>query len=122
MLTAISQHLVEEAIKGRSYLLHAWSDTAYLGYLQRCHFLENNIICWHNSLLFKCSQPRFYSCQPSLSLFELLTQFDLFEPEHPPYLVRGRLLVQEESDLLQRQRSEERRVGKECRSRWSPYH
>src|SRR5256885_13926886 len=24
--------------------------------------------------------------------------------------------------LLERQRSEERRVGKECRSRWSPYH
>src|SRR5256885_6264445 len=24
--------------------------------------------------------------------------------------------------LLQRARSEERRVGKECRSRWSPYH
>ena len=23
---------------------------------------------------------------------------------------------------LQRDRSEERRVGKECRSRWSPYH
>ena len=23
---------------------------------------------------------------------------------------------------LQKQRSEERRVGKECRSRWSPYH
>src|SRR5256886_7751904 len=25
-------------------------------------------------------------------------------------------------DLSQRMRSEERRVGKECRSRWSPYH
>ena len=25
-------------------------------------------------------------------------------------------------DLLMPQRSEERRVGKECRSRWSPYH
>src|SRR2546426_3340301 len=25
-------------------------------------------------------------------------------------------------DRLDRQRSEERRVGKECRSRWSPYH
>ena len=25
-------------------------------------------------------------------------------------------------NLLKRQRSEERRVGKECRSRWSPYH
>src|SRR2546428_1467905 len=24
--------------------------------------------------------------------------------------------------LLERERSEERRVGKECRSRWSPYH
>ena len=24
--------------------------------------------------------------------------------------------------LLDKQRSEERRVGKECRSRWSPYH
>src|SRR3712207_9509751 len=26
------------------------------------------------------------------------------------------------STFLQRARSEERRVGKECRSRWSPYH
>src|SRR3989449_6271635 len=26
------------------------------------------------------------------------------------------------NELTQRQRSEERRVGKECRSRWSPYH
>ena len=25
-------------------------------------------------------------------------------------------------DILRPQRSEERRVGKECRSRWSPYH
>ena len=27
-----------------------------------------------------------------------------------------------EKDLLKKFRSEERRVGKECRSRWSPYH
>src|ERR1041385_6613987 len=26
------------------------------------------------------------------------------------------------SDVLDEERSEERRVGKECRSRWSPYH
>ena len=26
------------------------------------------------------------------------------------------------TDLQQPMRSEERRVGKECRSRWSPYH
>ena len=28
----------------------------------------------------------------------------------------------EAEQLLQIRRSEERRVGKECRSRWSPYH
>ena len=27
-----------------------------------------------------------------------------------------------ELDLINAERSEERRVGKECRSRWSPYH
>ena len=27
-----------------------------------------------------------------------------------------------ETDITARVRSEERRVGKECRSRWSPYH
>ena len=26
------------------------------------------------------------------------------------------------TELLGKERSEERRVGKECRSRWSPYH
>ena len=36
----------------------------------------------------------------------------------------GAPLVQlnNESDLARLRRSEERRVGKECRSRWSPYH
>ena len=29
---------------------------------------------------------------------------------------------EDEQLLLQHRRSEERRVGKECRSRWSPYH
>src|SRR2546429_5950575 len=45
----------------------------------------------------------------------------LDEVEHLPRLrdaeSRGRLV--EKDDLV---RSEERRVGKECRSRWSPYH
>src|SRR3712207_9584132 len=30
--------------------------------------------------------------------------------------------VQSKRKIMARQRSEERRVGKECRSRWSPYH
>ena len=37
-----------------------------------------------------------------------LTQIDFQEPNQNLFLVTGR--------------SEERRVGKECRSRWSPYH
>src|SRR3712207_7622824 len=37
--------------------------------------------------------------------------------------VGGRLTVSLRTDLFRHlQRSEERRVGKECRSRWSPYH
>src|SRR5687768_18334917 len=36
---------------------------------------------------------------------------------------RGKKLPRlNEVDLFVRMRSEERRVGKECRSRWSPYH
>src|SRR5258708_35351833 len=36
----------------------------------------------------------------------------------------GRVLADSEADpgTMENQRSEERRVGKECRSRWSPYH
>mgnify|MGYP000983297626 CR=1 FL=1 len=30
--------------------------------------------------------------------------------------------INEMTDLKTMKRSEERRVGKECRSRWSPYH
>src|SRR2546430_17732913 len=36
--------------------------------------------------------------------------------------LRGLLLLQADLDVLLDLRSEERRVGKECRSRWSPYH
>src|SRR3712207_342389 len=44
-----------------------------------------------------------------------------FGPLVRPWLekIAGRIAV---SDFARRVRSEERRVGKECRSRWSPYH
>ena len=35
---------------------------------------------------------------------------------------RGKMVVIEALKRLMDHRSEERRVGKECRSRWSPYH
>ena len=37
-------------------------------------------------------------------------------------LYRNTVLVINRRDYSQAERSEERRVGKECRSRWSPYH
>ena len=49
-----------------------------------------------------------------------------FKPESDPYELELRNLLKQYQDLRNEHnkkiRSEERRVGKECRSRWSPYH
>ena len=50
-----------------------------------------------------------------LSGFTSLASFTVFEHTYPVAGFLGTLLAQHG-------RSEERRVGKECRSRWSPYH
>src|SRR2546430_9423949 len=42
--------------------------------------------------------------------------------EMPVHFERIRDKMREAGSLVFRDRSEERRVGKECRSRWSPYH
>ena len=57
-----------------------------------------------------CSQPPYKN--PALS------------PEERANDLVGRLTLEEKAALMQNTspRSEERRVGKECRSRWSPYH
>src|SRR5258706_11542795 len=39
-----------------------------------------------------------------------------------PVVVRAERLLERHAAIRARERSEERRVGKECRSRWSPYH
>src|SRR2546429_590020 len=46
-------------------------------------------------------------------------RFFTFEPALPPNPLFPRVI---ERVAFDRNRSEERRVGKECRSRWSPYH
>ena len=38
------------------------------------------------------------------------------------YIVDKRILPKSIQNVIKQLRSEERRVGKECRSRWSPYH
>ena len=52
---------------------------------------------------------------------ELLLLADEQEDMIDRYLERGDMFVLYD-DGLKALRSEERRVGKECRSRWSPYH
>ena len=57
-----------------------------------------------------------------------MSQLDLaleaeISTRHLSFLETGRAQPSREMVLhLSEQRSEERRVGKECRSRWSPYH
>ena len=47
----------------------------------------------------------------------------VFDPESKVLVVEDNQLNQEMMQaIFQELRSEERRVGKECRSRWSPYH
>ena len=46
-------------------------------------------------------------------------KFYVIQPNDKRYEYAARLLEQDGHQLT---RSEERHVGKECRSRWSPYH
>ena len=46
--------------------------------------------------------------------------FKKIDDEEFPNINEGDLIAVE--DIISQLRSEERRVGKECRSRWSPYH
>ena len=50
---------------------------------------------------------------------------DLFRPKTAAYVIgwhEGQGRREPATYLPRQERSEERRVGKECRSRWSPYH
>src|SRR5256886_14013601 len=58
---------------------------------------------------------------------ELLTTLDdnnveILEAERSPTWAQVKEEEEEAEELQREDRSEERRVGKECRSRWSPYH
>ena len=74
---------------------------------------------------------RFHRDEPSVNEAIIASEFDMSRSEASEIideLVHAHLLhrVQPEGDetpqLQPARRSEERRVGKECRSRWSPYH
>ena len=71
---------------------------------------------------------RVYLTRPRLELIAVvvmvlctLSVFLLNTPKKGVLALDGGALVYD-GTLVRRSRSEERRVGKECRSRWSPYH
>src|SRR2546426_12586958 len=65
---------------------------------------------------------KFLECDLLTRFFDGDFTFD-FVVSNPPYVARDELdKLQREVRDFEPQRSEERRVGKECRSRWSPYH
>ena len=70
---------------------------------------------------------------PELDVYARLTEAQLlnrFEPAKGMFIAESPKVIHRALDggyepvslLMERKRSEERRVGKECRSRWSPYH
>src|SRR2546425_8881193 len=57
---------------------------------------------------------------PAVDIYE--TDLDLVMQAELPGIDPKDVEVRVEDNTLYLKRSEERRVGKECRSRWSPYH
>ena len=56
-------------------------------------------------------------------LEETGTGYSVYVPDLPGCIATGRTREIAEENIYEAiRRSEERRVGKECRSRWSPYH
>src|SRR3712207_7749987 len=68
-----------------------------------------------------CALPIFVDLQRVAAHFAVVSLFEDFANPAPVYCYQ----VERENGRVfraGRSRSEERRVGKECRSRWSPYH
>src|SRR2546430_11825545 len=74
--------------------------------------------------IFPCDAVRDYFYFPNRrrSGGEEETLFELLRAAPPVSPADLRLALKVRMIELQTERSEERRVGKECRSRWSPYH
>ena len=57
---------------------------------------------------------------------KFIDSFELTNSNFKFYNIKANMMIEKDIDMNELQniclRSEERRVGKECRSRWSPYH
>src|SRR5436853_4976411 len=92
----------------------------YFSHLLLCYFVFFLIVLFIFFFFFFSSRRRHTRCLSDWSsdvcssdLFSLLPRAGTGARPPSPSMIRRRST---------RSRSEERRVGKECRSRWSPYH
>ena len=67
-------------------------------------------------LMSSCTRMPYVVCDPETFDDEILLYYTEAEAKEEA------MKLQKEGNPMQLVRSEERRVGKECRSRWSPYH
>ena len=75
------------------------------------------------SELIRRASKRDISTYDNLSLYFDTVRLETdFEKARPHYERIYDIAAQQKVKLALTDRSEERRVGKECRSRWSPYH
>src|SRR5699024_11957823 len=99
-------------------------------------FILPLLICWFNCMFFFFSSRRRHT-RSKRDWSSDVCSSDLLQQSHQTYYVQlyrpaNLYLVQDRSEQIHLpvrrvvlslyHRSEERRVGKECRSRWSPYH
>src|ERR1035441_5454678 len=82
-------------------------------------------VLWLGLLVFRGLKPTFYERSRFMSVFLKSAAKNaaiVFQGVGKSFARHaGQMLIRERVMLLLRNRSEERRVGKECRSRWSPY-
>src|SRR5256885_15400897 len=67
-------------------------------------------------------RPRLFPGSPAMQLQFTTPEGQTFAPEFDTLIVAGWAGRDREAIEHHIERSEERSVGKECRSRWSPYH
>src|SRR5256885_9979627 len=79
-------------------------------------------VCSSDLHLFRCRQTNRERPIARRTLAMLADLADKYEPRTIEFVSVYRVQPGESLTSPHRDRSEERRVGKECRSRWSPYH
>ena len=116
----------------RIFLIAAKKDYVLEALLGEAPILENQDImnAWQSRAddysLVQCGM--LYILEPGLQKrFEQHRAYEMFEELEMVFQAHARVERYEVSDKfysckMEGNRSEERRVGKECRSRWSPYH